>query len=267
MKLFVKLSTQLIIALSIFFACQQKQVESKIKINIKASNFQSSNIQIGIDDMIALGNSIPLAEAELDTSGSCHLEFELTDPTMAFIKIGEHRSHLYLAPGYKMDIAVDCDDFKKSIKFQGIGAAPNSHLKSINLAYENMFFGEGVNIWSLNPDEYLQKYDSMKNSLIRFHKSHSDSLKISQNIQNTFHKMLDLRLIGQKGNYALANNINEYSDELQENFKIKNESLLFDESLLKLKMYDFAYAWYFYLELEFYRKVWWGMDENEIEKG
>ncbi|MCK5704596.1 MAG: TlpA family protein disulfide reductase, partial [Cyclobacteriaceae bacterium] len=40
---------------------------------------------------------------------------------------------------------------------------------------------------------------------------------------------------------------------------------LFDESILNLSMVDFAFAWHFYLELEFYRKVWWGMDENEMK--
>lgn len=231
--------------------CSRKEKSSGVKLSLTSS----SENPIAKLTLYKNLDEITLAETTLDSIGNGVLEFNLTEPTIAYIQIGDKYGELYLAPGYNLTVTANNDEPKKSITYTGIGSEVNNYNSQLNLIVEAIKMKGGSYIGQLSIESFSSRFDSLKTEVVEFHSNYIDSVSLSADIIPLLEKKYKVKLLAiqqefiflQRDN-ALNEKIEAYRSgkdilgfELPLVLKREKGEMIWDSTLLDLGIFEYAY--------------------------
>ena len=148
-------------------------------ITIKSATQRNSAVRLSLIKNL---DQLTLVEAETDSAGNSSFEVPLNHPTIALIQIGEKYGEVYLAPGYKLLIKENGQDYKIPLTFSGEGADVNNYIGWVNSNVESIKWASGKGLAELDMNEFRNRFDSLKSTIDNFHADYLDSVSLSRDI-------------------------------------------------------------------------------------
>lgn len=102
----------------ILFGCNP-QHDSRVIVTIKSFTQQNSAVKVSVTKNL---DALTLVETTVDSAGNGSFELTLEDPTTALIQIGKKFGEVYLAPGYRLLVEENGQDYTIPLAFSGEGA-------------------------------------------------------------------------------------------------------------------------------------------------
>lgn len=146
-------------------------------ITIKSNSQQNSAVKISVPKYLG---QTTLFETTTDSAGYSSFEIALSRPTIALIQIGKKYGEVYLAPGYKLQIKENGQDYKIPLTFSGEGADANNYISWVNSNVEKIKWASGQGIYDLDVYGFRHRFDSLKSTIKKFHKDYSDSVALTR---------------------------------------------------------------------------------------
>ena len=184
--------------LFIMSSCGKKENPTQVDIRVTAPENASSNIRVGFFNYMSFQDST-LAEAVLDSSGYAHMNFDISEPVLAYLEIDNQSHQVYLAAGYDLEIRLD-----DTLQFSGIGTKANQYLTHTTLIRKEYVMMNESPIWGLEPSAFLNRLDSIQKAYRLFHQSYTDTVRFPDKMRASLEMKNRLDLLTLKQNYALA---------------------------------------------------------------
>lgn len=178
MNLFLRNFLLLSIPILFLFGCKHTGGD-KAKITIRSRS--QTNAEVRVIHYAALGQRT-IAESKTDSTGFGSFEIILQKPMFVNIQIGEKYSEIYLAPGYDLQINEAGQEYKIPLTFSGKGANVNNYISWVNSAVEGIKWAKGKGLNELTYEEFLNRFDSLKTTINRFHNSYIDSVALPNDL-------------------------------------------------------------------------------------
>lgn len=148
-------------------------------ITIKSATQPNSAVKLSLIKNL---DQLTLVEAETDSAGNSSFEVLLNHPTIALIQIGKKYGEVYLAPGYKLLIKENGQDYKIPLSFSGEGADVNNYIGWVNSNVESIKWASGKGLYELDMNEFRNRFDSLKSTINNFHADYLDSVSLSSDL-------------------------------------------------------------------------------------
>ena len=103
-----------VILLGTLLCCSEYERVDNVTISIEAPLDKLSNVELTVVDMLNLGQT-PIAQATLDSAGTCLLTFPMAKSSLATLKIGDKETTVYLERGYDLNLLIPADSGKIKI--------------------------------------------------------------------------------------------------------------------------------------------------------
>jgi len=230
--------------------CSQKE-SNTLTLVIKSDFENGEPIQV-----ITLKNLAEhiLVESKLDSTSQALVEFELEKPTIAYVRIGNKYSEVYLTPGSKMEAWTSQSG--SPIKFTGDGADVNNYLAEVMALVETAKMRGGKYIAQLDAEPFLDRVDSIKSDLDGLYNRYTDSLKFPQHVQSILERKKNLTPLLLKQEYAfllLNNSLDSKAQEaLPKEFAGVVDEVFFDKEFIELGVFEYDFLIQYYLMSKFH---------------
>lgn len=235
----------------------------KVKLIFKNINSKEHTCRIYQMDFLDV-EEITLAETKLDYSMTT-IEFDLTKPTFAIMKIDEKFFSIYLAPGFNLTIYSDSNG--NQLKFLGEGASVNNYLMMIQSINKKFDKAGGKYLWDLKIIDFINHIDSLKNAYSNFHNHYIDSVKVSKPILNYLIKKNTIHILLIKENYlAVHDNDNNVEFKIPESMKADLDKIDLDTALVNTHSGDYNTLFKMYMNRKIYAPLYEGKNAKEIEE-
>lgn len=192
--------------------------------------------------------------AESDSMSTAPITFDLSEPTLAYLQVGDQAHQIYLSPGDELAVEVDDDAAGQTLTltFSGTGSAVNNYFREVAQIEQQFATAGGRDSYELNRQEFFDRLDSTREAYDDFHRRYTDSVAIPETLTEALKVRNRLKMIVLKENYELV-----YYAEQSENSELQKErgrnfyELPVDVSYLNhpLLAYDYAVALKMYVKL------------------
>ncbi len=234
-------SLVLFFILPIFILSCNIKSSQTVKISVLTNDRASKEIKIIIYDMLTLADSI-LSERQIDSTGKAALEFNLTQPTFAYIDFGKYGSSLYLEPSNDLKITVDTIQSPK-ILFTGNGAVPNNFLyqtAAIRKSYES----KGGKYFSyLYPNDLILRLDSLEHDYANYHSTNQNSKSLPENTRELLTLKNNIGVIAIKEECLMVHYLDSsYISQCPKQLLNISNEIPFDQKPIKYRLLDYVLA-------------------------
>ena len=194
-------------ALSFALSGCNPEDKKEVTITIKSATQPNSAVKISVRRNL---DQMTLAEAATDSAGNSSFELALNEPTSALIQIGEKYGEIYLAPGYRLLIKENGQDYKIPLTFSGEGADVNNYIGWLNSNVEKIKWASGKGLYGLDMTEFRHRFDSLKATINNFHEAYLDSVALSKDILATleYKKAIKFSAVQQEFTFYKLNDLN-----------------------------------------------------------
>ena len=235
-------------------------------ITIKSATQPNSAVKISVIKNL---DELILAEAATDSAGNSSFELALNQPTIALIQIGEKYGEVYLAPGYRLLIKENGQDYRIPLTFSGEGADVNNYIGWLNSNVEKIKWASGKGLYGLDMTEFRHRFDSLKVTINNFHEAYLDSVALTRNILATleYKKAIKFSAVQQEFTSYKLNDLNNdkweahrkgqehLSDNAAKEFTKLVEEVHFDSALVVGSYADYETLLNFYWRNNIYLPV------------
>lgn len=239
---------------------------NKATITIKSATQPNSRVKISVLKNL---DQLTLAEAATDSAGNSSFELALTQPTIALIQIGEKYGEVFLAPGYKLFIKENGQDYKIPLTFSGKGADVNNHISWVNSNVEKIKWASGKGLYNLDLNEFRRRADSLKTILNDFHEDYVDSVALtSETVAKLEYKIrTKLSAVQQEFKFYKLNDLNNkkweahragrgyLSDHVAKELEKLDDKISFDSTLIMGSYADYETLLNYYWRNQIYLPV------------
>ena len=252
--------------LVVFFAlllvgCTPKRESNKVKITMQAKGGKGQNMLVAMANIFNFETDT-LAVAKLDSAGNAVLEFTLSKPSFAYFQIGQRYGTLYLNPDDNLQITLDFNSPNSKAVYKGKGSETANYLLESNLIRDKFEMAGGKSFFDLDSKAFLGRLDSLDNAYSLFHRTYTDSIKISKATSVLFEKQNKMDLLYRKQNYSLANYENA---NMPSRLKNVHNEIPFDTTLLAARSGVYSMVLVFYLTSKFEFALLEGKTKEQIE--
>jgi len=235
-----------------------------IAVAIGCSQKESNTVTLTINSDLEKGQPVKitsyknleeliLAEGKLDSLGQALIEIKMDNPTVAYLRIGDKYSEVYLTPGNKMQVSAKQSGTR--IKFFEDGADVNNYLSEMMVLVETAKMRGGNYITQLDLEHFLSRLDSIKNELTHFHNQYVDSVKFPQRVLSFLEKKKNLKSLLLKQEYAfllLNNSFDTKAQEpLPEAFVRVVDEVSFHKEFIELGVFEYDFLTQLYIRNKF----------------
>ena len=245
----------------LFIGCAPKKEANKVKITVQATGGKGQNMLVATTNIFNFETDT-LAAAKFDSAGNAVLEFTLSKPSFAYFQIGQRYGTLYLNPDDDLQIALDLSSPNSKAIYKGKGAETANYLLESNLIRDKFEMAGGKSFLDLDSEAFLSRLDSLDNAYSSFHRTYTDSIKISKAISILFEKQNRMDLLYRKQNHALANYGNV---KLPARLKNVDNEIPFDTTLLNARSGVYSMVLNFYLRSNFEFALFEGKTKEQIK--
>jgi thiol-disulfide isomerase/thioredoxin len=214
--------------------------------------------------VIDMFNSEPsyIANEKLDSGGRVSFDIRISKAKFTSLKIGKIVTTIYLEPGYDLKVSIEDQDGELMTYF-GNGAKINNYLIQASLMQNKFMELKSKNIYELNEQDFLSRYDSMAKALNYFYISFNDSVKFTTDAQILLKKTNKIRLLTVKQiygwNYGTRNNY-----LIPRKFDISSE-IPSDSTLLNSHMVEYATMLQMNMHIKFINPLFVDKNTDEVE--
>ncbi|MFN7705872.1 MAG: TlpA family protein disulfide reductase [Chryseotalea sp.] len=226
-----------------FSGCKQReQNEEIVKLSITTKSRTLDSVIV--TDYSKLAQS-KIIKTSLDSLGDSKLILTLKKGCFLSLLIGNVQSELFLAPGFDLTVNLSEEDIP-TISYIGKGAEINNYLNLQNRLIENIKTLNGTYIFFLEPEKFIKRLDTLKNSINEFHRSYIDTTTLESELLVLLKKIDEVKIASVCQEYLFFHNNNAVSNG-KKNFSVNiklenfiNPSILYDTTLLDLGQIDFS---------------------------
>ena len=250
MRKYANLSVVLLLIVSLATGgCESEESlgsgEDTVRLTFTFSARRPATVEVGTLHSFTFQDSVM---AELKPSAdTMALALSFSEPTLAYLAVGEKSYPLYLSPGDDLKVSVSDTGDQSTITYAGVGSEVNGYLTRINQIKEELIQVNGKYVWEVGRNEFTERLDSMKHAYSDFHRSFTDTVALPEAISTSLKNRNRLMLVSQRENYDLVH----YSDRSttaapNAYYRVPLDTTFLHHSLLK---YEYAVALKFHLDL------------------
>lgn len=197
------------------FACNHEDSKTAT-ITIKSTTQPNSAVKVSVIKNL---DRLTLAEAATDSAGNSSFELAINQPTIALIQIGKKYGEVYLAPGYKLLLNDNGQDYKIPLTFSGEGADVNNYIGWLNSNVEKIKWASGKGLYGLDMTEFRHRFDSLKATINNFHEAYLDSVALERDILAIleYKKAIKFSAVQQEFTFYKLNDLNNDKWEAHRN--------------------------------------------------
>jgi thiol-disulfide isomerase/thioredoxin len=200
--------------LFIVSGCNPDQ-DKRARITIASTTQPNSAVEVSLIKNL---NKVSLVESKTDSVGYSSFEIGVHEPTIALIQIGEKYGEVYLAPGYRLFIKENGQDYQIPVTFSGKGADVNNYISWVNSNVERIKWTSGKGLMDLNMNEFRSWFDSLKTTITHFHKHYLDSVALPDDIVSTLQYKNNIKFLAIEAEYKFFR-LNDLNNKKWEAYK------------------------------------------------
>lgn len=173
-----------------------------------------------IGEAVSFSNNDTTFTTSLDDNGNFEISFSLDSATYLNFGQGSEVTAMYIKPGDRINLTIDTELYDETIKYEG--SVASSYLANKYLLNEDAdFYGEDYYLSS--PEEYKDKLDEFKNTLVTELDNINDSNFVKNEIK-TIEKSLDYYIKRQGGLSDYSIDVRRY---IMEKGKVEKEFVFY----------------------------------------
>ena len=176
MNICLKPVIHLVVLACVLLACNTKGKNKKVKIALYSTTQTDEPIKISLFSLLEQN---PLFESKTDSTGYCTFEMTVQESMFVLIQVGEKYGELYLSPASDLIIKENGQDYTIPLTFTGEGSEVNNYVSWVNSNVEKIKWANDRGLSELDFNEFSNRFDSLKNTISRFHDSYVDTVSLT----------------------------------------------------------------------------------------